>query len=78
MFLINVGKSVTKYTFLQVFKEAWFNTVKLSTTVISFYCDGIWPVNPDIVHESKISPTIVYHNEDKPTDEGAKNESAKT
>ena len=40
--LDNVGKSTTKYTFAEVFKEAWLNTVKLSTIV---RCAGIWPVN---------------------------------
>ena len=78
--LDNIGKSVTKYTlkFARVFKEAWLNTVKLSTIVNSFRCAGIWPVNPD-VHESKVSPAALYHDGDNATDDGAKNEeSAKT
>ena len=76
--LDNIGKSVTKYTFARVFKEAWLNTVKLSTIVNSFRCAGIWPVNPD-VRESKVSPAALYHDGDNATDDGAKNEkSAKT
>ena len=31
--LDNVEKAVTKYTFPEVFMEAWLNTVKLSTIV---------------------------------------------
>ena len=34
--LDNVRKSATKYIFAEVFKEAWINTVKLSTIVYSF------------------------------------------
>lgn len=61
-----------------MFKEAWLNTVKLSTIVNSFRCAGIWPVNPDI-RESKVSPAALYHDRGNTTDESAKNgESAKT
>ena len=58
--LDNVGKSVTKYTFAEVFKEAWINTVKLSTIVNSFRCAGIWPVNANVC-KSKVAPATVYH-----------------
>ena len=62
--LDNVGKSVTKYTFAEVFKEAWINTVKLSTIVNSFRCAGIWPVNAN-VYKSKVAPATVYHADDE-------------
>ena len=58
--LDNVGKLVTKYTFAEVFKEAWINTVKLSTIVNSFRCAGIWPVNANVC-KSKVAPATVYH-----------------
>ena len=74
--LNNIGKSVTKYTFARVFKEAWLNTVKLSTIVNSFRCAGIWPVNPNVC-ESKVSPAAIYHDS-ATRDEGAKNEGCGT
>ena len=58
--LDKVGKSVTKYTFAEVFKEAWINTVKLSTIVNSFRCAGIWPINANVC-KSKVAPATVYH-----------------
>ena len=43
-----------------MFKEAWINTVKLSTIVNSFQCAGIWPVNANVC-KSKVAPATVYH-----------------
>lgn len=40
-------------------KEAWINTVKLSTVVNAFRCAGIWPVNSDVVRQ-KVLPSTVY------------------
>ena len=56
--LDNVGKSVIKYTFAEVFKEAWINTIKLSTIVNSFRCAGICPVNANVC-KSKVAPATV-------------------
>ena len=68
--LDNVGKSVTKYTFAEVFKEAWVNTVKLSTIVNSFRCAGIWPVNANVC-KRKLGPATLYEKKDK-SDGGSK------
>lgn len=62
--LDHVGQYVTKYSFAEVFKEAWVNTVKMSTIVNSFRSSGIWPVNPDAIRVSKLSPSTVYHSDE--------------
>jgi len=45
--LNQVGNSVTKYTFAEVFLEAWIATVKMSTIINAHHHAGIWPVNPN-------------------------------
>ena len=65
----NIGKSVTKRTFAQVFKEAWLNTIKLLTPFAML--ESAWPVDPDL-RESKVSPSTFYHDGDNTTDEGTR------
>jgi len=57
--LDHVGYSVTKYTFAEVFKEAWIATVKMSTIVNASHHAGIWPVNPNVC-KSKVAPATLY------------------
>ena len=57
----NIGKSVTKQTFAQVFKVAWENTVKASTVIVnSSHSAGIFPVNFFAIRPEKLAPAAVY------------------
>ena len=56
----NIGKSITKQTFAEVFKVAWENTVKVSTIVSSFRSAGIFPVDFSAIRPEKLAPATIY------------------
>ena len=60
----HIGKSVTKQTFARIFKEAWENTVKVSTIVNLFLVAGIYPVDFTAIHREKVIPSTLYRVEE--------------
>ena len=62
----NVGKCVTRQSFAAVFRDAFDQTVKVTTIVNSFRDSGIYPVNFGAIRSSKIMPSSVYSS-DKPS-----------
>ena len=62
----NFGKSETKQTFARVFKEAWQNTVKVSTIENSFHNSGIYPVDFSALRGTKLVPSTIYRFEQVP------------
>ena len=60
----HVGKSVTKQTFAQIFKEAWENTVKVSTIINSFRAAGIYPISFTAILREKVIPSTMYRVEE--------------
>ena len=60
----HIGKSVTKQTFARIFKEAWENTVKVSTIVNSFRAAGIYPVDFTAIRREKVIPSTLYRVEE--------------
>ena len=65
----NVGKYVNKFNFAAVFREAFDQTVKVTTIVNSFRDSGIYPVNFSAIRSSKLSPSSVYSESESKSNE---------
>ena len=57
------GVSVTKQTFSEVFKNAWFAAVKPSLLVSAFRESGICPLNRRAIDQSKLAPSMPYSSQ---------------
>ena len=57
---------MTKQKFARVFKEAWQNTVKVSTIENSFRNSGIYPVDFSALRGTKLVPSTMYRFEQVP------------
>ena len=58
--LTNPGIPLTKYTFARVFKDAWVNCVKLSTSVNAFKKSEICLLNTHTINETKLLPSLPF------------------
>ena len=54
------GSNVTKEVFSEVFRDAWLSTVRISLFVNAFRESGICPLNPRVIDESKLAPSMPY------------------
>ena len=59
-FMCENGQVVNRYNFSSVFKDAWIETLKVSTIVNSFKASGICPLNKDAINPGKILPSSSF------------------
>ena len=54
------GSNVTKEVFSEVFRDAWLSTVRTSLFVNAFQESGVCSLNPHVIDESKLAPSMPY------------------
>jgi DDE superfamily endonuclease len=59
--LSNNLRLVTKYSFAQVFGEAFHETYTPKAIKNAYAATGIWPWNPDAINPSRLAPSLATH-----------------
>ena len=54
------GSFVDKKVFAEIFKNAWIDSVRMSSIVNGFRGSGIYPLNPSAIQREKLGPSAPY------------------